>query len=403
MKVVHISTYKNGGAGIAAYRLHLGLLEKGVDSSFIIKSPAEVTSFDKNTYVCEPYYPFTYKIKKRLRLANDDLFWEEIKKHPIDYDIVTLPIAPFRIENHPLIQEADIIHLHWVSDFINYPTFFQKVDKPIVWTLHDLNTFSGIFHYQTDLKRNNQALASVDNKALRIKNKSLNKKKNITIVTPSEWLMALSKASSLLSKFRHYTIANGMDIPQQIDRKDAKLKLGLYNNKKTILFIANEIGSYRKGFDLLIKAINNISQTDFNIISVGQGIEQIAFQFNSKHLHYDRIDNRSELNNIYSAADVTILPSREDNLPNVMLESLSNGTPVISFSNGGMAEHIKTGFNGILVKGINYEALSARITDFINEKYTFDSGAIREYAINEFSDTKQTKAYIQLYRNILNQ
>lgn len=399
MKIAHISSSSSGGAGIAAMRTHLGLLNSGIDSSFILKH-GEANKLT-NIYKCAPHYSLLYKIKGKLKFNKEDIYLKEIKNKPKNYEIVSLPFSPYKLEKHPIIKEADIIHLHWVADFLNYPSFFNQIKQPIVWTLHDMNPFQGIFHYKRDELVNEEIFEKLDKKARLTKLSAIHTNGNISIVSPSIWLKELSSNSSTLGKFPHYVIPNGLDFDNYplINRKEAKDKLAINNGLKTILFVAHGVDIYRKGFDLLIEAIANIKNKNFNLISVGG--EKINIKSDINHIHYKKIDNIFELNKIYSASDVTILPSREDNLPNVMLESMANGTPVISFSNGGMGEHIKTGQNGILLDSINSDSLANAIMMCIEGEYNFSQENIINYAKENFSKELETKRYLELYDKIL--
>lgn len=402
MKVAHISAYTGGGAGIAAYRLHKGLLKSNMLESFFVQKGI-VENNQNNVYQCLPSYPLFYRIKKKFRLTEDDYFTKKIEKAEHNYEIVSIPLTPFRIENLDTVKQADIVHLHWVSDFLNYPSFFKMIKQPIVWTLHDLNPFMGIFHYRDDKYLNFNSLDSIEQKALAIKKKAIGLRENITIVTPSNWLKFLSEKSSLFMPYKHHVISYGIDfnLYPKLERSSCKADLGIDPLKPTLLFIAHNIEVRRKGFDLLQNAIKRMDNNNFNLISVGG--KKIGIKLDVKHLHFEYIKSIQELNKIYTAADLTILPSREDNLPNVMLESFANGTPVLSFANGGMKEHITTGINGILINNeINHENLKQKITDFINKNYDFDRNQIRQYALDHFSEQQQINAYIKLYSQILN-
>jgi hypothetical protein len=71
-----------------------------------------------------------------------------LKGKPSNYEVFSFPQTVYNITKHPLVQEADIIHLHWVANFLDYRSFFKQIQKPIVWTLHDLNPISEKgFHY----------------------------------------------------------------------------------------------------------------------------------------------------------------------------------------------------------------------------------------------------------------
>ena len=186
MKVVHISTSKHGGAGIAAFRIHEALNKFGeIDSYFLQRTDND--DIVNKTYQIKAEIKkenFLSKIKRRLNLTNDLEYRNkrnEINKSR-NFEIATFPESSFRIEDHPLIKDADIIHLHWVADFLNYPTFFKRIKKPIVWTLHDMNPFQGLFHYKNDEINNEETFGDFNKKILKEKIKSI----NITIPEPTE-------------------------------------------------------------------------------------------------------------------------------------------------------------------------------------------------------------------------
>lgn len=402
MKIAHISTAYTGGAGIAAFRLHNGLRNnENIDSIFL--QQYRTTSDDKSVYTILPDTSLLSRIKGRFERNPEALNHKNVPTYmSSSYEIATFPTTSYRIEKSNLINDADIINLHWVAEFINYPTFFKKIKKPIVWTLHDMNPFQGIFHYEEDAILNKEKLGRIDREVYLQKLKAIHKSNNIHIVCLCEWMKEKSENSEILGRYPHYIIPNGMPSSQfqGLNHLEEKEKINLNNGKKTLLFISSGLDIRRKGFDLLLQAINQIDPDKFNLLTVGG--EEIDLIKKVNHRHYPQISDTQELNKLYTAADITIIPSREDNLPNVMIESFANGTPVMSFNNGGMAEHIKTGTNGVLITDISQEALSQNINDFLNNKYTFDRNIIRNYAKNTFSDTIQTEKYIELYKSILN-
>ncbi|MDR2993391.1 MAG: hypothetical protein LBV11_06090, partial [Bacillus cereus] len=104
-----------------------------------------------NVYMSEKDNSFIAKISRKLNIDNVTLHKKKLDKLEGKYEIASIPFSSYRLENHPLIKEADIIHLHWIADnFLNYPTFFKNIKQPIVWTLHDINPFRGIFHFDGD-------------------------------------------------------------------------------------------------------------------------------------------------------------------------------------------------------------------------------------------------------------
>ena len=156
LKVLHLTTSSKGGAGIAALRLHEALREQGLASAYVSKNlTIDFTGISIN----DPF--FLYRIpsisKKIVNKIKSLFFLSEAQKlqrkltglkDSLDYEMLSTAFSNFKMENHPLVKEADILHLHWVSGLIDFDTFFKKCKKPIIWTLHDMNPFQGFFHYE---------------------------------------------------------------------------------------------------------------------------------------------------------------------------------------------------------------------------------------------------------------
>lgn len=406
IKIVHISTSKNGGAGIAAFRIHEALNKTNqVESHFLQKDKNASNEDEKIDYVSVYKPSIIFRILRKLKLIDyteNSQLRKFVKTHSSNFEIATFPTSSYRIEEHPLVKEADIIHLHWVADFLNYPTFFSKINKPIMWTLHDMNPFQGIFHYKNDELNNSNDLGKIDEKIKNLKNKYIQRNKNVNILTLCKWMYENSISSKVFHKSKHFILPNLINFEQYpiLDRKKEKQKLGLDNGLKTLLFIAQDINNPRKGFDLLIEALNKI-KVRVNIITIGGEKKLLSNNYN--HLHFKNINNVEKLNSLYSASDLTLLTSREDNLPNVMLESFANGTPVISFRTGGMQDWIKDNETGFLIDAFKIDELSTKLIFFIENDNIFDSSKIYEYAKSNFSIEKRLSEYISIYKNILSQ
>lgn len=408
MKIVHITSNISGGAGIATLRLHRSLLQrKEIESHILQKNDTDATLLCENIATLYESKNVFYRLKRKLGLTPEMQQNKLISTYArnYEYEIATFPTTSYRIENHPLVKDADIIHLHWVANFLNYPTFFRKVKKPTVWTLHDKNPFHGLFHTETDERNNSLEFGALDIKIKNDKIKFIKPAKNLYIVTPSQWLLKKSINSATFNKFPHLCIANSIELSStKIDTNYAKEKIGVLNNNKTLLFIAHSIDIPRRGFFIMKEALNLLDDAlkGINLITVGGNKLDLNIP-DVNHIHFTSTSDQKLLNTIYSAADIQILPTQEDNLPNVMLESFANGTPVISFANGGMAEHIITGENGILVDEIGAESLKIAIEDFLNDRYIFNRDSIRQYAKEHFDQEQQAQKYIDLYKKILNQ
>lgn len=406
MKIVHLSSSVMGGAGIAALRLHQSLMKQPeVESILVQRLPVEGDfSIKNNIITAHTDRNIITRIRKKYNIHTERYHWLALDKYPKNYEIATFPTTSYRLDKLPIVREADIIHLHWVAEFLDYPTFFRNIKKPIVWTLHDINPLRGLFHFDSDKEINKENFGELDEKVFQTKIKSINQNEDISVVCLSEWMKQKSLSSPTLGSYPHYIIPNGLDFSSyaEIDRKQSKKNAYVDNSLKTILVVGASLENKQKGFPILFDAINKLERSDFNLISIGHLESSSVIRENVNHIHFNKIEDIEHLNTLYSAADITVIPSREDNLPNVMLESFSNGTPIMSFSNGGMAEHTNEGKNGVLIKEIGVESLMLGLNDFLDNKYTFDNQIIRNYAITHFSNELQVKEYLKLYNNILN-
>lgn len=400
MKILHIVQSISGGAGIAALNIHNSLKEiGGVDSYMIQKT--DPSNDDTHIHTIYESKNIFYRLKRKLGLTHEMRNKKLIPMFPChnEYEIATFPTSSYRLEDLQIVKDADIIHLHWISNFVNMPTFFPNIDKPIVWTVHDKNPFSGVFHFQIDIN-NNPKYLTLEKKITKEKRNYIAKHKDTTYVFPSNWLLNQSNENLFELDKTKICIPNMTQIPNFKNFNNIQLDelKKIDKEKKIILFIAHSTEVKRKGFSLLQEAINDIDKSLFNLITIGES----SVNYNSNnHVHFNKITDRSTIYYLYSQSDIVIIPSLEDNLPNVMLESFSCGTPIISFANGGMAEHLALGKNGILVNDINSSSLKLAILDFLEGKYTFDREKIRQYAIDNFAPMHIANQYKELYTKIL--
>jgi glycosyltransferase involved in cell wall biosynthesis len=401
MKIVHLSTYDTGGAGIASIRLHHALIEHGVDSAYF-------SLFGNNQNVANHFVQAPIKTLTISKVLNHLGFpttqaqknWQKTKHLKGLYEMLSFPETDYRPELHPAVKEADIVHLHFVSNFIHYPSFFKAIQKPIVWTLHDMNPFMGCFHYQNDLTQNKNFEAL--NQAFQEgKEQALKAVKNLQIVSPSDWLLKLSQKSEVLGKFKHTRIYNGLDgaVFKPMPTMEVRQSLNLPDDKIIFLFVAENVLNKRKGFSLLLEAIQEICKTHSNVLFLALGKNpqpeaNLPIQFLG-HISYE-----SELAKIYNAADAFILPSLEDNLPNTMLESLMCGTPVIGFKTGGVEDIIAQSEFGILAETKDVIGLKNAIVQYFTTPHSFKKETISELSQTKFAKEIVATQYMHLYQSM---
>jgi glycosyltransferase involved in cell wall biosynthesis len=406
MKVVHVSTYDTGGAATSALRLHAGLLEQEVDSFFLCLNKVSDKHPNKIKFE-QPFIKPTLfeKIKNRIgfeRKSQRSINESKLKKLNGEYDIFSFPITDYTVEEHPIFNEADIINLHWIADFVNLPAFLSVIKKPVVWTLHDMNPFLGGFHYHEDYERNRKEFGALEKEMLGEKKQAVAKVKTLAVVTPSIWLGESAKQSDVFrsASFRHISYGLDFTVFKLHDQSFARNVFNLPQDKKIILFVSETVTTYRKGFDLVLKALG-ASKLNHEIAMVTVGRVNKELQQLNDIYNFGTITEERLMSLLYAAVDLLILPSREDNLPNVMLEALACGTPVLSFKVGGMAEVIQPGVNGFFADKIASESLSHAIKDFCNGEYCFNRKVIRDLAEEKFSLEIQALKYISLYKHLL--
>lgn len=410
-KIVHISTSTRGGAGIAAYRIHLALLDKGINSFFLSSDNEYEIKHCSQT----PIFRYSYKqkvlnkikwyLKKYFNIILDkrQYFNERLSRMNLDLncEIATLPFSEYDVLKHPAVQNADIIHLHWVAGMLDYPSFFKYNTKKVIWTLHDMNPFQGLFHYEEDEIRNEAISSRLNKSVIRIKQRAIKSSKHaVTIVCPSQWLFDRALQSNFFKGSGVNCIANSLDMNSfyPLKKKTLRTAMNIPSGNCIFLFVSQSIKNYRKGFDLLIEALLKIKEQPITILVIGENDSINIPGLDIKML--GTINNQETLREYYSVADTFIITSREDNLPNVMLEAMACGTPVLSFNIGGMSTIIKDGFNGLKATELSADCLAKIMVDFIGMKDQFSSSEIRKFAIDNFSNEVIAREYLQLYNKV---
>lgn len=402
-KILTINTSDSGGAGIAATRLHFGLKKNGIQGLFLCLNLRYGN--DSELHKFRPT-PLNFKQRQLRRFGFFNTQQEKnkslLKGKEKKYEIFSFPLSGFDISAYQLVKEADLIHLHWVANFLDWPSFFSKIDKPVVWTLHDMNPFQGGFHYHEDVIRNEAEFGTLEKRLREIKKKSLEGIQNLTIVTPTRWLMEESSKSEILGRFPHYHFNNGLDpkIFKPYPREVARDVFQLPKGKKILLFVSDNTSNRRKGLDLLLGALSQIKIESLLVVAIGYKPQEV--NSNNQIQYLGRISDERLMALAYAASDAFVIPSREDNLPNTMLEALSCGIPVIGTPVGGIKEVIRTGFNGILAEEISSPALASAIERFFDGSFSFSSSEIRDNAVEKFNIEHIANQYIDLYKRILN-
>ena len=367
MKIVIISkSDTTGGAAIAAKRLKDALQANGHNVNMLVqeKESNDPTIYTTGDSSLKKKWNFVLFVIERLYF----LFFEKSKAIRFAFSPA---IAGEDISSHTLVKQADIIHIHWFNQgylSLNGLKKLIKLNKPIVWTLHDMWAFTGGCHYSGDCENYKFACGNckflkhpgsrdLSTKIYKKKVKTL-KGSNIQFVTCSNWLSDKAKQSSMLQGFNIQSIPNPIDTITFSPKEKTVVRhnLGLPLDKKLILFGSANIADERKGLKYLIEALKKLDQdehfskNDLEIVMFGKSNEELLSQISYKISNLGIVKGENSIADVYCAADVFVLPSIEDNLPNTIMESLACGTPVVAFNIGGIPEMIDHKINGYLAE-----------------------------------------------------
>ena len=421
MKVVHVSTSDMGGAGIAAKRIHLGLLELGVSSEFLTlyRHGESIPNHHiyEETIAQGILSKITGRIRKSLKYRAPFLFKNYQKfllNKPPGYDHFSFPYAEARLRKSRLIREADVIHLHWVADgMLDYLHFFKRLKKPVVWTLHDMNPFTGGCHHSDgsmefitncldciQIKGTLREDIAARNLEVKIRSMKNLGAEQVRIVTPSAWLGDLSGKSRIFKNYRHNVIPNPVDEKLFVpgNRSSIRQKLQIQEHTKVILFVANDVTNPRKGLEVLVQAINALPQEDLLVCTVGRKLPDDIVNKGMRQFGF--VNGEKEMANLYAMSDVFVLPSKAENFPNSVIEALLCGLPVIASRVGGITEQI-TDSNGIMVAPDSAEELKNALVSILSGKIEFNRTAIREGAIEKYSFRQLITQYMKIYNQLI--
>lgn len=398
MKIVHIVTSDYTGAGLCAKRLCKAQRNLGLDAKLLVK---EKTS--NENYIIQ--YPnslpilikkYWIKILRKLHLyqMNRELNFTHLMKKYKFWG--SLPVSYYQLQSLPLIKEADIIHLHYIDDFIDYPSFFKSIKKKIIWTQHDESINFGISHYTNAYNNLPEKIKKLDYHYYKLKQKSLIKARDITLVSLSEMMYNFNRIHSFTSNIPDVIIHNSVDynIYKPINKEKARDFFNIPKDCIILLFAAADISDKRKGLRDLVKSVTQINNSTIKICTVGLNNQKVD---DIKGLiRLGTIKDPKIMSLAYSAADYFIMPSYQEAFAQTPLEAMACGKPVIAYPCSGTKELINNN-NGIICKDFTVKSLTDAIikamhTNF-NDKY------IREFVIENYSPEKIAQQYINLYMN----
>ncbi len=409
MKVLFISTYDiQGGAAIAASRLQHALRDIGCDVSMVARTklgndPAVFTA-GSSTGNRLRFYQERGAIFLHNRLSRKYLF---------DVSIANTGAS---ITKLPEFKEADVIHLHWINQGMLSLKEMERIlasGKKVVWTLHDMWAFTGICHHAAGCRHyetscgNCPYLAAASPKDLSHKvfrrKQDIYAKGKITFVACSNWLKELATKSPLTWGQAVTNIPNPIDTTVYFpkDKDGLRGKMRLPTDKKIVLFAAAKASDPRKGLEHLIRASRMIAKErdDLFFLIAGANGEEIArrLPLPAKDMGYVAPEQMQEL---YSAADLYVTPSLQENLPNTIMEAMACGTPCVGFRTGGIPEMIDHGENGYVARYKDASDLAEGILGVLQDKvHATLSANARGKVLEEYAREKVAQKYRKIYEN----
>ena len=417
MRVLIVNTSeKTGGAAVAANRLMEALKNNGVKAKMLVGEKQT----DQITVVPLPrkWALRWHFLRERLRIFISLHFQ---KKHLFEIDIAN---AGSDITRLPEFREADVIHLNWINQGMLSLGSIRKIlrsGKPVVWTMHDLWPATGICHYARTCPSfrttcHNCPLLPLHGSADDLSHKVWERKKrlyhtsNIHFVACSRWLEEQAKQSALLTGQRVSSIPNAIDthVFCPSDRREARLRAGLPAEGRVILFVSQKVTDERKGVAYFIDAINRLAaarpemKDDTAVAVLGGNSEQVCEQLDIPSYPLGYVADDRQIASVYNAADVYVLPSLEDNLPNTIMEAMACGVPCVGFRVGGIPEMIEHRRTGYLANFKDAADLAEGIRWVLRDA---DRDALREAALRKVAHnySQQTVAmhYIEVYNELI--
>jgi len=398
----------HGGAAIAAFRLMNALLREGENVKMLVRDKQS----DHTAVIAAGS-----KLQNRLNfyLERGVIFLRNgfTKQHLFDISIANRGLS---ITDLPAFREADVIHLHWINQGMLSLDEIGRIiasGRKIVWTMHDMWPFTGICHHAAGCNRYERSCGECPwlrspsrndlSRQLFLAKQAVYARGGIRFVACSNWLRELAAKSPLTAGHQVVSIPNPIDtaVYTPMDKREARHRLNLPEDKKIVLFAAVKASDRRKGMDYLVEASRIMAQQhdDILFLIAGNDGEELG-----KHLS---LPARSlgyvapqDMPGVYNAADLFVTPSLQENLPNTIMEAMACGTPCVGFHTGGIPEMISHGTNGYVAAYRAADDLAEGILRILfgNDAGLFSSEARRK-VVEEYSQEKIAQRYRQLYAN----
>jgi glycosyltransferase involved in cell wall biosynthesis len=401
-----------GGAGRAAYRLLQGLRAQGVPAQM-----AALESVTGDPAVQGPQTRFD-KVTSRMRSSVDRLPLALAMRGP--RPMFSPAWLPERLAQRVRRSAPDLVHLHWVAGGMLRIESLARLGRPLIWTMHDMWTFTGGCHYDDGCGRYVEACgrcpvlgssrqADLSSWVLRRKRRAW-RGLPITLVAPSRWLAERASASSLFRDRPVRVIPNGLDLAwfQPVEPGLARRLLGLPPDRSYLLFGALDPGGERrKGFGLLQPALQRLAEAGWrdrlDLLVVGAMTPAVPPELVLRTHFLGVLRDELSMALALAAADAVAVPSTQENLPNMAVEAFACGRPCVGFAVGGLPDIVEDGANGRLAPPFDTGELAAAIAWVLQdqERRRALGQAARRKAEQTFDLRLVARRYADLYAEVL--
>lgn len=416
MRVLIVNTSeRTGGAAVAASRLMEALNNNGVKAKMLVRDKET----DRLTVAAVPgqkwmqFYFLWERFVVWLRLYFN-------RKHLFEVDIANCGADVTQL---PEFQEADVVHLHWINQGMLSLKGIRKIlntGKPVVWTMHDIWPATAICHLTLDCRNfetqcahcrllpGNGSTNDLSTQIWKRKQQMLNDRQ-ITFVTCSQWLAGEAQKSALLKGQRVVSIPNPIDthIYTPKDKQQARQRVGLPTEGRIILFASQRVTNRNKGMGYLLEACRLLAEQypekkeDITVAILGGHAEEIEGQLPFRTCPLGYVNDEQRIVDIYNAADVFVLPSLSENLPNTIMEAMACGVPSVGFRIGGIPEEIDHQQNGYVADYCSSEDLARGIWWTL---YEADHEAVRKACLQKvahnYSQQSVANHYLEVYESL---
>ena len=403
IKVLHlVGGSLSNGAAKGANILHEELQNIGVSSKLLTDDSSIDNINSKNIYkenviliqknlfdkILRQFFVYIQKILKSLFLHSPR-------------ETFTLSLFGFDITKRKEYEEADLLHIHWLSEGFIRLKSLSKVDKPIIWTMRDEWAYTGGAHYKSDFEKYEKGYAS---KLLKIYKKKIYKK-NFQFVALSKWLKVKAEKSGTINKSQIIKIDNNIQLKDfiLIDKDVAKSTLGLTTEKQIILYGAQNPQSERKGWKIFLETLKVLDKSKFFLLIFGKFwshelLDKIGVNYKSLGF----VTNQHILNALYSSGDIFVASSLQDAWPKTFAEAMYCATPAVCFDQTSISEIVEHKKNGFIVKKREAKALKEGIIWLLDEtKKNNLIGLQAREKIKNYDPKIIAKKYLNLYKKKL--